>query len=422
MNSDRKCFFIDYNGDSFYINFKKENSVSVSWIPISPAKNLGSLNKGVICIMKSILLKVTSFLSLLVAAIHFVGYTAYSSGRTGSCNGIFNPISSGYGSDSIKSIIVEKQEAKPFHHDNIYCYRPKLVAEPMPVIFFLNSLGESASRSYDSLFCHIASRGYCLVHIVYRMKSFPFQTWTYNRMFKSCCSALDYFGKYIDTTRVGFMGHSFGAGAAPYLTLRLFNDRGWGSAGMFMYLFAPFFIFHVSQQELEQFPQQIKLIVQVYEEDDCVDHRMAKDLFESIGIPDSEKEFVILLSDSNAAAGCKLVADHTVPTNRNHGCERVDALDYYGVYRYFDALADYTFTGSEEAKCIAFGHGSAKQRFMGLWPDSTPVREALIDVEPPLVAPTSQFMFHWNHPWNFRRRRNDLWMPDSVTWKSGGEE
>jgi hypothetical protein len=56
-------------------------------------------------------------------------------------------------------------------------------------------------------------------------------------------------------------------------------------------------MFEIREKRLGRFPSQAKLVVQVYEDDDCTDHRMAKDLFEHIDIHPDEKDFVIQRSD-----------------------------------------------------------------------------------------------------------------------------
>jgi uncharacterized protein (TIGR03437 family) len=124
----------------------------------------------------------------------------------------------------------------------------------------------------------------------------------------------------------------------------------------------------MSLSQFVNFPQHAKVIVQVYEQDGVCDHRIGKEIFERINLPASEKDFVMLLREERL--GYKLEADHGTPSGSGQ-----DAHDFYGVYRLLDALADYAFTGREEAKRIALGGGSAEQRFMGLWPDGRPVRE-----------------------------------------------
>ena len=173
-----------------------------------------------------------------------------------------------------------------------------------------------------------------------------------------------------------------------------------------MFIMAPHFVFEITQSQLEQFPKQVKMVMQVYQEDDCNDHRIAADIFRTINIPASEKDFMILLSDSNAATGYKLTADHAVPYSQFDSYGEVDGMDYYGIYRVFDALATYSFTQNGEAKEIALGNGSKKQRFMGIWPDSCTVRESLVSDDPKMLHPCKHYFFHWKHPWNQRRKIN----------------
>ncbi|MCI0441395.1 MAG: Ig-like domain-containing protein, partial [Chloroflexi bacterium] len=131
---------------------------------------------------------------------------------------------------------------------------------------------------------------------------------------------------------------------------------------------APWYYYEMSLSQFVNFPQHAKVIVQVYEQDGVCDHRVGKEIFERLNLPSSEKDFVMLMREERP--GYKLEADHGTPSGDGQ-----DAHDFYGVYRLMDALADYAFTGKQDAKRIALGGGAPEQRFMGLWPDGRPVRE-----------------------------------------------
>jgi hypothetical protein len=80
-----------------------------------------------------------------------------------------------------------------------------------------------------------------------------------------------------------------------------------------------------------------------------------------------------------------------------------NGLDYYGVYRLVDALADYTFNGNRDGKKIALGGGSPEQRFMGTWPDGQPVKELEATDQPVVTHPQSFYLQPWDSPLNPRR-------------------
>lgn len=140
---------------------------------------------------------------------------------------------------------------------------------------------------------------------------------------------------------------------------------------MFIFAAAPWYYFEFSLRQFVNFPAHAKVIVQVYDGDNICDHRIGKEMFDRINLPASEKDFVILRSEEQV--GYKLDAEHGTPSS---GSDE-NALDYYGVYRLFDALADYAWTGNEAGRRIALGNGSDEQRFMGRWPDGQPVRTML---------------------------------------------
>jgi len=110
---------------------------------------------------------------------------------------------------------------------------------------------------------------------------------------------------------------------------------------------------------------------------------MAVDIFETIGIPDSLKDYTILFSDEVESFVYK--ADHSVPTQ-------------YLTRGIFDALLDYTFTGNQDAKNVALGNGSTEQIDMG-----EKLKPLKVTDEP--ITPHSQdkYFFPWDSDQNPRR-------------------
>ncbi len=314
------------------------------------------------------------------------------------------PITSGYGAEGSLSVRVDSIPSKSWRRKQIYLYYPEPTKELIPAILFLKGMGVDSKEVYGHILSHIATKGYCAVMPDYKLASFPHQGRTYKKLLAELLYAVTKLSSLIDTSRIGFVGHSFGGAAIPALTWQCINNKKWGGRGAFMFIMAPHFVFEITQSQLERFPKQVKLVMQVYEDDDCNDHRIAADIFRTINIPAREKDFMILMSDSNAAAGYKLTADHAVPYSKFDSDGEVDGMDYYGIYRIFDALAEYTFTQNREAKEIALGNGSIKQGFMGTWPDKSPVKELCVPDNPVMLHSCKFYYFHWKHPWNPRRK------------------
>ncbi len=89
-------------------------------------------------------------------------------------------------------------------------------------------------------------------------------------------------------------------------------------------------------------------------------------------IPAANRDYVVMYSDDYGEPD--LVADHQVPTGgASHG--EVDALDWYGFWKDFDALRDCAFYGTN---CVYGVGDTPPHRYMGLWSDGTPVRELQI--------------------------------------------
>jgi len=329
-----------------------------------------------------------------------------------SASGPVPPVDTGYGAEGPYGWTVDSVPEVPFRHKQVHVYWPDSGTGPWPVAFVFPAYSSDTPDPYIHLIRHLASRGACVVFAPYRLAQFPYQYRTYRRMFNGALAGLARLEGRADTARVAFVGHSFGGSAVPQFAWECLGQRGWGAHGACMFIMAPFYMFQIRAQRLGRFPSQTKLIVQVYEDDDCNDHRMAKDLFGTIDIHPDEKDFVLLRSDEYARTGYRLVADHATPFGGLDSEGEVDGLDYYGLFRPLDALLEYAFTGSADAKLVALGNGDPVQRYMGTFPDGSPVRPSIVSDNAPLVRPQSFYYFRWQHPWNLRRRRDRVKLSD----------
>jgi len=322
------------------------------------------------------------------------------------------PIDSGHGATGPYAVAVDTIRTSHARREPTLIYRPEGVGTRLPLVFFLHGLRTNKRGVYDHICQHLAGRGLCVAFPHYRLRSFPGPRRTYRKLFSRMAEIVEVLGERIDTTRMGFVGHSFGGAAIPAFSLRAISQLGWGRESAFLFIMAPHFVFGITEDELRHFPSHVKMIVEVYEDDDCNDHRMAKHLFETIAIGKDEKVFVTVLSDTSEPLGYAQVADHAVPYGPGDALGEIDGLDYYAIYRPLDAVAEYALNGDAQARAVALGESDTGPRFMGYWRDGRRVKEALVSDHPEMLKPMSQYFFSWKHPWNphnpERRRRRFL--------------
>ena len=233
----------------------------------------------------------------------------------------------------------------------------------VPVIFFAHGFGGTDFQYYDALSRQLASNGYAVVFAPYTANLLTSNTARYQQMWAGFQAAVQQFGNVLDTTRVGFAGHSYGAGAVPELARRGVA-AGWGANGLFMFSMAPWYSWGTNY---EQIPASAKLIVQVYWDDETNQHLIGvNDIWNRL--PQiTEKRWQVIRA---ARTTCLLPAGHGIPVTGNRGNEaEINAFDYWGVWRRLHALADYTFTGNSRARFVAFDETQmGKWRLYGLRP------------------------------------------------------
>lgn len=284
---------------------------------------------------------------ILFFSFPFLTFAQYSDPNVG------KPVS-GYGSDGTYTVATESFNNDYFNGQNSVIYHPQEITTPVPTIFYSHGYGGNNPDNIKGLTDFVAKKGYALVFVPYQTFGVTVPDRYENLLHGFRKAARDYPG-IIDTTRAAFMGHSFGGGASFGNSFKCFTENNWGSNGRFIYVSAQWYSYNITQNQLQNFPADVKLVTEIYESDSTNDHRLAADIFRNISISNSEKDFLILQRDT--VGGYIYPADHNTPNTTI----ALNAHDYYGIYRILDALADYTWNGNQAAKTVCLGNGSTAQ-------------------------------------------------------------
>jgi dienelactone hydrolase len=324
------------------------------------------------------------------------------------------PLESGYGAKGRHETFIDSIPAPHWKDHEVYFFHPALERKPRPVVLFCHGIGAEDPQVYMQLLKHIVSWGYSVLYSPYEKSSaFGSPRDGYSMMWSGFTAGMRKWSVHIDTTRIGLVGHSFGGGAVPALAWKALCEKHWGSRGAFMYIMAPWYSYDITQKQLEQFPRSVALIMETFEDDRINDPRMAIDIFKSIAVPDSQKNFITLTSDT--CEGEILTADHGVPEGTYPYGWNVNALDYSGVYRLLHALAVLIFDNDRSAGEIALGNGSPSQRFMGTWRSGRPIKELTSSRSPQLSAPQSAYANFWTHAANPRARGQTYFQSEDTS-------
>ncbi len=261
---------------------------------------------------------------------------------------------SGYGSDGSYSVDKLEYDHPYFSGETIEVFYPKEKPGKVPTIFFCHGYGGVNSLYINGMIQYIAKKGYALVYVPYPTTGVSIEE-RYDILREGFRHAARKYPQIIDTTKVGFMGHSFGGGAMFGVAHACFTQNNWGSEGRFLFSLAPWYSYQLTPQQLSSFPANTKLIMHVYEEDVLNDHRMAIDIFNNINISKEDKDYIYV--QPAEVNGTTYAAGHNLPGTY----EQYDAMDYYAFYRLLDAMCDYVFNGNAAAKNTALGNGSSEQ-------------------------------------------------------------
>src|SRR6185436_10630255 len=156
--------------------------------------------------------------------------------------------------------------------------------------------------------------------------------------------------------------------------------------------------------DLKKLPAETLLLAIAGDQDGLVRDFDAKRIYyESTRIPEVNKDFILMVSDSHGTP--PLQASHRAPTAMDKDYDSgegvgggpagigsvqisrrirpetmlINALDYYGTWKLFDALTDAAFNGKNREYALG---NTPQQRFMGVWSDGVPVKELKVTDKP----------------------------------------
>ena len=255
-------------------------------------------------------------------------------------------------------------------------YHPVTALAQKPTIFFISGWGRTYD-TYDKFFKYLASLGYSVVNI-YNLSPGSIVN-SYQNSLVMMQEAVVTYADWIDTSKVGLMGHSYGGGSTIWLGEQIFSEGlNWGSQGRFIMMFAPWYPFLVEDTDLQAYPSNVKLLILQSNDDYKTDPRILRAMYQLINIPDEDKDLISIFSDEEVAheyeyegTSFSYIANHyTSYTDLVDGNNNpYDALDVFSSNRLAHALTDYVFEGNLDAKTVALGNGSDVQKNMGIMPD-----------------------------------------------------
>jgi 4-amino-4-deoxy-L-arabinose transferase-like glycosyltransferase len=305
---------------------------------------------------------------------------------TDPCAQALAPLEQGFGARGPHAVRRERLASPADPARAVWLFTPADAAAPLPVVVLAHAYDTGDPDTYRGLIEHVVSRGTAVVFPEYMVADARHPA-RYEALWQGLTAAAREHAPLLDLTRLGVVGHSFGAGAAPWLLARARREQGWGERA-FLLLLAPWYPLGLTPAELAAYPADVKALTLAFDDDTATDHRIGIELFRSLGV--AEKDYLRVPGIAHGA--CGLSAPHTVPQSSGLGA-RDDALDERALYRLLDALAAYAFTGDAGGRKVALGRGDVAQVDMGRWRDGSPLPRLIWSPVPAPPHPEERYIF-----------------------------
>lgn len=259
--------------------------------------------------------------------------------------------------------------------DAYYLYEP---AEPTlskaPVVVFLHGYNGIDPATHEMWISHLARKGYLVIYPVYQDGPNKAQSYTPNAKtaIKQALKKLKRGATEPDIEKFAIIGYSLGGTIGANIAGSAKQSGLPKVAALFIAHTGDTNVLNPNFRSILAPPSKIPdllLLGVVGDDDDFVGDTYTEAILDGASkVPRARKNMIKVFSDDTGTPA--LASDHLAPLA---GPATSNALDYYGYWKWSEALLDLAFRG-ENAE-FAIGDTDA-QRHMGTWSDGTPVREA----------------------------------------------
>jgi pimeloyl-ACP methyl ester carboxylesterase len=260
--------------------------------------------------------------------------------------------------------------------------------EKAPVVVFTHGYGAYNPMIYGKWIKHIVRRGNIVIFPRYQKNILsPNPKHFANNVAIGIRDALKELetGDHVRPTDdpLVLVGHSYGGAISAYLGVNYDTLNIPKPAGIMLVSPGTGPFSGAKLDDYAEMPEDVKLLIVVSDKDRVVGDRLGRRIFNT-AINTPQRNLLVQYGDDygepNITAGHNEsysldeefdTGIRNVSSKRALGVSKLDAVDYYGYWKLFDALAESTRTG--QYLDYAFGD-TPEQRFMGLWSDGTPVK------------------------------------------------
>ena len=249
-----------------------------------------------------------------------------------------------------------------------------------PVVVFLHGWGGTDPAFYRPWIDHLVRRGNVVLWIRYQESLLTFSIDFVPNMLTALRNGLARLQQDADRPKpeldkLAVVGHSMGGVLTMTLAARA-ADEGFPPFKAVMTVHPGAGI--TGSEVLADFsriPASTLLLCVSGSEDPDLGPLAASLYAQASSVPAGNKDFILVNSDRRYAP--PLVADHFAPNCVSDA--DVNALDVNGYWKWFDGLIAAAFYGRYREYALG---NTPEQRFMGLWPDGTPITEPTVSDNP----------------------------------------
>lgn len=263
------------------------------------------------------------------------------------------------------------------------------------VIVFFHGYGAINPMLYGAWLNHLVRRGNIVIYPRYQNKILGTRTDAFvpnvQIALKDAFNELEEKGVSFDRKKIIYTGHSYGGSLTGYIAVN-YSEMGLEKPkAVFMCEPGTGPFKGTKLETYKEIPSDVNTLIMVGDNDLTVGQSLGLRMF-TTAVNVENINLVWQFRDKHGEPS--ISASHYEPqswdsafdnginnltTKRARKTTKLDAVDFYGYWKLFDALIDYSIEGKNREYCF---DGGAEQTYMGKWTDGTPLKPLMVFTTP----------------------------------------